>query len=137
MGTIANLAVSALRHRAGSAADTVRDGAMQGASRLSDASSNAHDRFNNVLDDLQDLISRARKVSGRELTSGLRQQVSSTLDTAGSALGALSGDAALVARRTLKQTTSTIRSHPMKTVGAVAAIGLLIGFLAASRRDRY
>src|SRR3954447_15469146 len=112
MGTIASLAVSALRRRAGNAADSLRDGASYGASQLSDATSSAHDRFNSALDDLQDLVSRARKVSGRELTTGFRRQMASSLDTASNALGSLSGDAAVVARRTFNQTSRTIRSHP-------------------------
>jgi ElaB/YqjD/DUF883 family membrane-anchored ribosome-binding protein len=134
MGTIASLAVSALRRRAENTADAVRDSAHRRSSQVADASSYAQDRFGGVLDDLQDLISRAQKVSGREFTS-LRQQMSKTLDTAGGTLGALSGDAAVVARRTLAQTSTTIRSHPMKTVGVVAVVGLLIGFLVASRRQ--
>ena len=130
MGSITSFASSTLQRRAERAADLMREQ----AGAASDAGNNAYDRFSGLLDDLQGLLGRAQKTSGRELSS-LSQQMSKKLHFAGDALDALSSDAAVAARRTLKQTNKAIRARPLQAVGAVAALGLIIGFLIASRRQ--
>ena len=130
MGSISSFASSTLQRRAERAASAVREQ----ADYASDAGHNAYDRFSRLLDDLQGLLGKAQKTSGREL-SGLSQQMSKKLHVAGDVLDALSSDAAVAARDTLKRTNKAIRANPMQAVGIVAAVGLIIGFLIASRRD--
>ena len=60
--------------------------------------------------------------------------MSKKLHFAGDALDALSSDAAVAARQTLKRTNKAIRANPMQAVGVMAAVGLVVGFLIASRR---
>ena len=129
MGSITSFASSTLQRRAERATDAMREQ----ADYASDAGSNAYDRFSRLLDDLQGLLGRAQKTSGRELSS-LSQQMSKKLHVAGDALDALSSDAAVAARHTLKRTNNAIRANPMQAVGVMAAVGLVVGFLIASRR---
>ena len=130
MGSITSFASSTLQRRAERAADLMREQ----AGAASDAGNNAYDRFSGLLDDLQGLLGRAQKTSGRELSS-LSQQMSKKLHFAGDALDALSSDASVAVRRTFKQTNEAIRARPLQAVGVVAAVGLIIGFLIASRRQ--
>ena len=130
MGSITSFASSTLQRRAERAASSMREQ----ANAASDAGGNAYDRFSSLLDDLQGLLGRAQKTSGRELSS-LSQQMSKKLHFAGDALDALSSDASVAVRRTFKQTNEAIRARPLQAVGVVAAVGLIIGFLIASRRQ--
>lgn len=128
MGSITSFAATSMRRRAEQAADAMREQADHAA----DTGSSAYGRFNDLLDDLQSMLGRAQKVSGREYVS-LRKQMAKKLDSASDVLESLSGDATVVARRTLKQTSKTIRANPLQTIGLVAVTGLVLGFLLARR----
>lgn len=127
MGSISSFATTSMR-QAEHAADVVRDRAHDAA----DLGNSALDRLGVVIDDLQSILARAQKISGREYPR-IRRQLSKKLEAAGETLDALSGDAAVVARRTLKRTNKHIRAHPLQAVGVVAAVGLILGFLLARR----
>lgn len=130
MGSIRNLASSSFGKSTQRAADALRERANDAVDAGSSA---AHDRFGDLMEDLQAMFGRAQKVSGRELTS-LRKQMSKKLDAASVTLDAIGGDASVAAQRTLKSTNELIRARPMQAIGVVAVTGLVLGFLLARRQ---
>ena len=127
MGSIRTFALSSMKN-ASRASDRFRDRADDAI----DASSSVTDRLSDLIDDLQQLLGRAQKVSGQELST-LRKQMSKTLDVAGDMVESMGGEASVIARRTLKNTNQLVRAKPLQTLGLVAIAGLAIGFLISRR----
>ena len=118
-----------LGEQANSSASHLRDTAMNAGEEIGTATKA---EFNNIMSDLQDLIVRARKLSGQELTV-IRQQISEKLGDARGKLQGLSEEASQAANKGLEGTEQMIRSNPLQAVGIAAAVGLVIGFLINRR----
>lgn len=88
--------------------------------------------FNNIMGDLQDLVSRASKLSGQELTA-LRQQISDKLGLAREKLHHLSEDASKAAHKGVDSTEQMIKDRPLQAVGIAALVGLVIGGMISRR----
>jgi ElaB protein len=88
--------------------------------------------FNNILCDLQDLAARAGKASGREL-GVLREQMSDKLGAAKKKLGSVTGDATVVARKSVYATGHAIKGRPFQSVAVAALAGFVIGLLISRR----
>src|SRR5690606_31782422 len=95
-------------------------------------SSAAKAEFNHIMEDLQELVRRAGKVSGHELTV-LRQQMSHQLDVARGKLNELTGDASAAAQKGLNSTEQMIKENPLPAVGIAAVVGIALGVLLNRR----
>lgn len=88
--------------------------------------------FNKIMTDLQDLVSRASKLSGQELTA-LRQQMSDKLILAKEKLHNLSEDASVAAHKGFDSTEQMIKDRPLQAIGIAALAGLIVGSLISRR----
>lgn len=96
-----------LGNQSKTSANNLADAAMAAGEELGSA---ARIEFNNIMSDLQDLVSRASKLSGQELTL-LRQQISDKLGLAKEKLHSLSGDASAVAHKGVVNTEQMIKDR--------------------------
>lgn len=92
----------------------------------------AKTEFNNIMADLQELVSRAGKLSGQELAV-IRQQMSEKLSVAKDKLHHLSEDASVAAHKGVDNTEKLIKDHPFQAVGIAALAGLVFGALISRR----
>jgi len=88
--------------------------------------------FDNIMADLQDLVSRAGKLSGQEL-SALRLQMSTKLGLAKEKLHHLTEDASVAAHKGMDSTEQLIKQHPLQAVGIAALAGMVFGCLMSRR----
>ena len=88
--------------------------------------------FDNIMADLQDLVSRAGKLSGQEL-SALRLQMSTKLGLAKEKLHHLTEEASVAAHKGMDSTEQLIKQHPLQAVGIAALAGMVFGCLISRR----
>lgn len=121
-------------------AEKLAENGKNSASNLVDAAMNAGDElgsaakveFDNIMADLQDLVRRAGKLSGKEL-SVLRQQMSEKLGSAKEKLHHLSDDASSVAHKSVDSAEKIVKDHPLQAIGIAALAGIAIGILLNRR----
>lgn len=99
-----------------------------------DVKAAAKTEFNNLMSDLQDLASRATKVSGMELAA-LRKQMSEKLVVAKEKLGSMTEDATAAARQGIDATEKVIQARPFQSVAVAALAGFAIGMLVCRQRS--
>lgn len=99
-----------------------------------DVKAAAKTEFNNLMSDLQDLASRATKVSGMELAA-LRKQMSEKLVVAKEKLGSMTEDATAAARQGIDATEKVIQTRPFQAVAVAALAGFAIGMLVCRQRS--
>lgn len=122
------------------AGEKLAENGKNSANNLVDAALNAGDElgsaakveFDNIMADLQDLVRRAGKLSGREL-SVLRQQMSEKLESAKEKLHHLSDDASSVAHKSVDSAEKIVKDHPLQAIGIAALAGIAIGILLNRR----
>jgi len=102
------------------------------ASAGSELSSAAKTEFDNIMADLQDLVTRAGKLSGQEL-GAIRQQISTKLSLAKEKLSHVTEDASLAAHKGMESTEQLIKQHPLQAVGIAALAGMVFGCLISRR----
>jgi ElaB/YqjD/DUF883 family membrane-anchored ribosome-binding protein len=90
--------------------------------------STAKAEFEDIMSDLQELVRRASKVSGRELAI-LRQQMSHQLDVAREKLHEVSGDVSAAAHKGVASTEQMIKENPLPAIGIAAVAGIALGLL--------
>lgn len=88
--------------------------------------------FNNIMADLQDLVSRAGKLSGQELAA-VRHQIADKLGIAREKLSHLSEDATAAATKGVDNTEKLIKDYPFQAIGIAAVAGLLLGAVLSRR----
>ena len=98
-----------------------------------EVSAAARTEFNNLMLDLQDLASRAGKVSGQELAA-LRKQMSEKLVVAKDKLASMTEDASAAARQGVDATEKVIQARPFQSVAVAALAGFAIGMLVCRQR---
>jgi len=112
---------------------TSTDNLMAAAASAGDElSSAAKTEFDNIMADLQDLVSRAGKLSGQEL-GALRQQMSTKLGLAKEKLHHITEDASAAAHKGMDSTEQLIKQHPLQAVGIAALAGMVFGCLISRR----
>ena len=99
-----------------------------------DVKAAAKTEFNNLMSDLQDLASRATKLSGMELAA-LRKQMSEKLVVAKEKLGSMTEDATAAARQGIDATEKVIQARPFQSVAVAALAGFAIGMLVCRQRS--
>ena len=109
--------------------DNLVDAALAAGDELGTA---AKVEFDNIMADLQDLVARASKLSGQELTI-LRKQISDKLGLAKEKLHNMSEDATAAAAKGVDTTEQMIKDHPLQSVGIAALGGLILGCLMSRR----
>ncbi len=119
------------------ASDNGRSGGRRVKSDLADGVRHVKDtatgEFKNLIDDVQDLVSRVSDVKDPDIAK-IRSKVQDALVAARDALT----DGADRVRRQAKQVANTtddfVRDNPWQSLGIAALVGVAVGFLAA-RRD--
>lgn len=86
----------------------------------------------NVVTDAQELLKTVQTESGDKL-SEVKARVSQQLDSAKQMLTQLQSSVQDGAKAAMDSTDTYVRSNPWRAVGISAAVGALIGFLAARR----
>ena len=86
----------------------------------------------NVVTDAQDLLKTVQSEGGSKL-SEVKVKVQQQLDSAKQMLGQLQTTVNDGAKVAIDTTDAYVRSNPWRAVGISAALGALIGFLAARR----
>jgi len=96
---------------------------------------NLIDDFNAVVEDGEKLL-RALAQSGAEKGSALRASAEQNLAVARERLKELQGDAVERTRAAAKYTDEYVHENPWQSIGAVAIVGALIGFIAGLMMNR-
>jgi len=84
--------------------------------------------------DEADRLLKSAAETGDEKFSAIRQQIIDQVREMRLQLDELEETAVYKARRAARATDEAVHEHPYGAMGIAAAVGLLIGFLAASRR---
>lgn len=121
-------------------AEKLAENGKNSANNLADAALNAGEElgsvakveFDNIMADLQDLVRRAGKLSGKEL-SVLRQQMTEKLGAAKEKLHHLSDDASSAAHKGVDSAEKIVKDHPLQAIGIAALAGIAIGILLNRR----
>ena len=93
------------------------------------------DDFNAVVEDGEKLL-RALASSGAEKGSALRASAEQNLAAARERLRALQGDAMERGRQAAKVTDEYVHENPWQSIGVVAAVAALVGFVAGLMMNR-
>lgn len=115
-------------------ASKLADHSKNSANNVADAARKAGDElgtvtkaeFNNIMSDLQDLITRAGKLSGQELAV-VRQQITDKMGVAKDKLHHISEDATAAAHKGVDATEIMIKERPFQAIGIAALAGLVLG----------
>ena len=91
--------------------------------------------FNAVVEDAEKLL-RALATSGAEKGSALRASAEQNLAAARERLRELQGDAMERGRQAAKVTDEYVRENPWQSLGVVAAVAALVGFVAGLMMNR-
>lgn len=86
-----------------------------------------------MIDEADELLKSAAE-TGDEAYEAVRDQFAHQVKQMRDQLDDLEQAAVYRARRAVRATDLAVREHPYGAMGIAAAVGLLIGFLAASRR---
>ena len=86
----------------------------------------------NVVTDAQELLKTVQSEGGTKLAE-VKVKVQQQLDSAKQMLGQLQGTVTEGAKAAADSTDAYVRANPWRAVGISAAVGALIGFLAARR----
>ena len=93
------------------------------------------DDFNAVVEDAEKLL-RALAASGAEKGTALRASAEQNLAAARERLKALQGDAVERGRQAAKATDEYVHENPWQSIGVVAAVAALVGFVAGLMMNR-
>ena len=102
-------------------------------------SNNTQTQYNHLTKDLQNVVTDAEellKAVGREgdaKLSEVRTRVQASLSSAKETLGDVQETVRAGAQKAITTTDTYVHDHPWQAVGVGAAVGLLVGFLAARR----
>ena len=91
--------------------------------------------FNAVVEDAEKLL-RALATSGAEKGSALRASAEQNLAAARERLRELQGDAMERGRQAAKVTDEYVHENPWQSIGVVAAVAALVGFVAGLMMNR-
>jgi ElaB/YqjD/DUF883 family membrane-anchored ribosome-binding protein len=84
--------------------------------------------------DEADQLLKSAAATGDEKFNAVREQIVDQVRRMREQLDELEETAVYQARRAARATDTAVHEHPYSAMGIAAAVGLLIGFLAASRR---
>ena len=93
------------------------------------------DDFNAGVEDAEKLL-RALAASGAEKGTALRASAEQNLAAARERLKALQGDAVERGRQAAKATDEYVHENPWQSIGVVAAVAALVGFVAGLMMNR-
>ena len=102
-------------------------------------SNNTQTQYNHLTKDLQNVVTDAEellKAVGRDgdaKLSEVRSRVQASLSSAKATLGEVQETVRAGAKKAIDTTDTYVRANPWQAVGVGAAVGLLVGFLAARR----
>lgn len=103
------------------------------ASAVSATAAGASGEFHNFISDIEDLITSMTSLTGEDLARA-KARLSERVSAAKESIAEAGDEVAQRARKAARDTNHYVREHPWQAVGIGAALGLLIGILAA-RRD--
>ena len=101
--------------------------------------SNTQTQYNHLTKDLQNVVTDAEELlkavgnDGNAKLSEVKTRVQASLSSAKATLGDLQETVYAGAKKAAANTDTYVHDHPWHAVGAGAAIGLLVGYLAARR----
>jgi len=90
------------------------------------------DRLRHMVDEAEALLASAAR-TGDDRIDAVRERLAAQVRDMHAQLQQLEDDALHQARRAARNADHAVRSHPYGAMGAAAALGLLVGFLAARR----
>jgi len=108
-----------------------RDAASAG-NKIEGAVSNASTEFHNFISDVEDLVKETTTLTGEDL-SRAKARLSARLTEAKASAMDMGNDIAKRAKKSAAATDEFVHEQPWKSIGAGAAIGLIIGFALARR----
>jgi len=94
--------------------------------------SNSVGEFHNILADVEQLIKDATSLNSDDFAQA-KAAIGARLALAKESVVHMGGNIADKTRQAAKATDSYVHEHPWQSVGAGAALGLLVGFLVARR----
>lgn len=115
--------------------DSNGHGAASASSTLPAAaagSRTASGEFHNFISDIEDLITSMTPLTGEELARA-KARLSERVSAAKESIAEVSDEVVHRARKTARDTNHYVHEHPWQAIGIGAALGLLIGILAARR----
>lgn len=110
-----------------------REAARRIAENGGDRFSSRSSEWRNLVADVEDLIKKVARVDDAEIAE-MRQRVEQTLSRAKSATTEGIANVRGVARDATRATDEYVHESPWAAVGLAAAVGVVIGFIAATRR---
>lgn len=106
--------------------------ASSAANKIDGAVSNASSEFHNFISDVEDLVKETTTLTGEDL-SRAKARLSARLTEAKESAMDMGTDLAKRAKKSAIATDEFVHEQPWKSIGAGAAIGLIIGFALARR----
>lgn len=106
--------------------------ATSAVNRVEGAVSNASSEFHNFISDVEDLVKETTTLTGEDL-SRAKARLSARLTEAKEKAMDMGSDLAKRAKSSAVATDDFVHEQPWKSIGAGAAIGLIIGFALARR----
>ena len=113
-------------------ADANGHGAGTAAAVVAASPASASGEFHNFISDIEDLIRSMTPLTGEDLARAKARLVE-RVSAAKESIAEVSDEVANRARKTARDTNDYVHEHPWQAVGIGAALGLLIGILAARR----
>ncbi len=105
---------------------------MDTTAAVADAKQGLATHLRRMIDEADHLLSTATD-TGDQAFDAVRDQFSDQVRKMRSQLDDLEDTAVYRARRAARAANHTVHEHPYSAIGVAAAVGLLIGFLAARR----
>lgn len=96
------------------------------------ANSAARHEFENLVEDLEDLIKATSSLTGAEIER-LRKQLGERVSKARQTAQSMSDDAITRMRQTARVTDEYVHEQPWKAMGVCASVGFLLGMLVSRR----
>lgn len=116
--------------------ETLANGLSQDAAsagkKIEGAVSNASSEFHNFIADVEDLVKETTTLTGEDLTRA-KARLTDRLAEAKETAMSMGSDIATRAKKGAAATDEFVHEQPWKSIGAGAAIGLVLGFLLARR----
>ena len=112
--------------------DSNGHGAGSVPSAVSATAAGASGEFHNFISDIEDLITSMTSLTGEDLARA-KARLSERVSAAKESIAEVSDEVAHRARKAARDTNYYVHEHPWQAVGIGAALGLLIGILAARR----
>lgn len=96
------------------------------------ANSAARHEFENLVEDLEDLIKATSTLTGAEIER-VRKQLGERVSQARETIHSMSDDAMTRMRQTARVTDEYVHEQPWKAMGVCASVGFLLGMLVSRR----